>query len=67
MWNPEKWRWGTYLQGGIEMQTVENGLDTGKEREGRTERAALTHIHDRVSDRQLVGSCRTQGAQLKAL
>ena len=55
---------------GIEMQMWRMGLWTqaGKQRVGKTETAAMTHMHYHVQTRELVGSCRvTQGAQLSAL
>ena len=69
IWNLEIWYWWTYLQDRNRNTDLGSGLvDVGKKIVGHTERAALTCIHGRVWNRQLMGSCcETQEAVLHVL
>ena len=65
-WNLKRWCWLNYLQGRNGDADIKNRLvDTvGKERVGRSGRAALKHTHQHMENSQPAGICSlTQGAQ----
>ena len=64
MWNLEKQHWGTCLRGRGGEADVENGPVDAQGKERHAENAALTCLHVRAWNGQLVGGCQiTRGDQ----